>query len=479
MKKRIALITSSMAFCANVAMAEIVTVDISATVTNVNDPDNAMSGQMQPGDVVSGTYTYDTSLADMDPSPHSGIYDHTAGAGGFTLNARELNLETNNTGMPGDYEVHIHNDISDMYHVKSNRNKPLPNGALIQHMSMDLYDRTSTLLSSDALLLSPPNVATFDDQKNHFIQGHGMSVNGVGFYFGMEVNSLTLPDSCGSAGSAPSGTYELVAVVRDVYDPGNSLQGQVVSGMEISGSYAIDLNAVDQNPNANYGHYDIPASSEYGFQLQLGSIGISSSASPDTYPREVMIQNNTWDSYGVTGGRGVATGVDINVDFIDMFLDDPSGLALNSDALIADAPNLAAFTGYRDLIIGGYSPSTGQYFHIVAEVHSIKTSETPAVILSPADGSAFIMGQYADMALILPSQWQSDAWAVSGTLNGMPIDHFFARCMPGSIMMSGQDTLLCPDIKSILQPGTNNLQIDIMNRDGTLHTIKPVWYLYN
>ena len=474
MKKRIALIASAMTFCANVAMAEIVTVDISATVTNVSDPDNAMSGQMQLGAVISGTYTYDTSLVDMDSSPQFGIYEHTAGAGGFALSAGGLSLETNNTGMPGDYGIHVSNDISDMYHVMSSRNKPLPNGAQIDYMAMDLYGGTGAALSSDALLLSPPNVAAFDE---HFIHGHGVSANGVGFYFEMEVNSLTLPG--GSDGSMPSGTYDLVAVVRDVYDPENSLQGQVISGMEISGSYTIDLNAVDQDPYSNYGRYEIPASSEYGFQLQLGSIGFSSSTSPNAYPREVMIQNDVWDSYGVIGGSGLATGADVNVDFINMFLDDPSGLALNSDALVADAPNLAAFTGYRDLIIGGYSTSTGQYFHIVAEVRSIKTDEAPAVILSPADGSAFIMGQYADMALILPSQWQPNAWAVSGTLNGMPIDHFFARCMPGSIMMSGQDTLLCPDIKSILQPGANNLQIDVMNKDGTLHNIKPVWYLYD
>ena len=57
------LITSSPVF------AELVTIEYQATVDWVDDSGNALNGTIVPGQIVTGSYTFDTNLSDNNPDP--------------------------------------------------------------------------------------------------------------------------------------------------------------------------------------------------------------------------------------------------------------------------------------------------------------------------------------------------------------------------------------------------------------------------
>jgi hypothetical protein len=54
-----------------------VTIALTATVETVEDPQNILGGAIQPGDTVTGTYTYNSAASDTNPSPNIGEYWHT------------------------------------------------------------------------------------------------------------------------------------------------------------------------------------------------------------------------------------------------------------------------------------------------------------------------------------------------------------------------------------------------------------------
>lgn len=90
------------------------------------------------------------------------------------------------------------------------------------------------------------------------------------------------------------------------------------------------------------------------------------------------------------------------------------------------------------------------------------------------------MGQFVNMALILPSQGQARAWEFSGSLNSMPVDHYLMDCIFGAMLCSGQDSFICPELHYILQPGNNNLNISVNNMvDDKNYPIKATWYYYD
>ena len=66
----------------------VFTYKITAQVDYVQDSTNVLGGTIQPGAIVSGTYTVDTRVADLDSALEKGIYDQPLVSGlGFDLQA--------------------------------------------------------------------------------------------------------------------------------------------------------------------------------------------------------------------------------------------------------------------------------------------------------------------------------------------------------------------------------------------------------
>jgi len=67
-----------------------VKIEISATVSLVDDPDNLLHNTVAPGDIITGIYTYDSFAVDSNPLPQVGDYYYRAAPNGIRLKVNGL-----------------------------------------------------------------------------------------------------------------------------------------------------------------------------------------------------------------------------------------------------------------------------------------------------------------------------------------------------------------------------------------------------
>ena len=152
----VVVIICALYFSALPAQATLITIEIEATVDSVEDNGNYLEGQINPGDIITGTYTYESTTPDTNPSPYVGDYEHFASPAGIFLSVGEFDFTTDPTNV--DFLVEVVNNYpsGDYYLVRSYNNLALSNGTLVDHISWQLDDSTATALSSIDLPTSPP-----------------------------------------------------------------------------------------------------------------------------------------------------------------------------------------------------------------------------------------------------------------------------------------------------------------------------------
>ncbi len=109
-----------------VARAEFVTIHITAEVDHVGDPHNFFGGAIAVGDMISGTYTYDTATPDTSASARIGNYGHYLAPAGVDLSVGGIQFKTDPTSV--DFWVGIVDDYPpvDDYGFISYSNVVLP-----------------------------------------------------------------------------------------------------------------------------------------------------------------------------------------------------------------------------------------------------------------------------------------------------------------------------------------------------------------
>jgi hypothetical protein len=156
MNRTILLIAMAVAFCSLPANGALITIAIEGVVDSVSDEGDYLEGKIEPGDIMRGFYTYDSSTPDTNPLQKGGRYEHTTGPHGIFLSVGGFDFETD----PGnvDFLIEIENDHppDDNYLLRSNSNLALPNGTPVATISWWLYDPTGNALSSDALPTTSP-----------------------------------------------------------------------------------------------------------------------------------------------------------------------------------------------------------------------------------------------------------------------------------------------------------------------------------
>jgi uncharacterized repeat protein (TIGR02543 family) len=152
----------------------VITINITAQVETVDDPDNILGGAINVGDIITGTYTYNPATTDSNALPTVGDYRHTSSPSGITVNAGGFVFQTD----PGnvDFLVEIVNDhgttARDNYLLRSYNNLPLANGALVEHIAWQLDDPTATAISSEALPTTPPILTHWESTFGLTLTGH-------------------------------------------------------------------------------------------------------------------------------------------------------------------------------------------------------------------------------------------------------------------------------------------------------------------
>ena len=482
---RLMLAGAFMLYIPSMALADTVTFEITATVYNVSDPGNALQNSVNPGDLITGTYTIDTASPDNDPNPEYGHYvfnstSNNSSQLGFDLILNNHSLKSDPT-VPGHmYEAHIMNSFNDHYGITSWGNMPLANGTKVNDVFIDLYDPAGLALSSDTLNQQAPNVSAFE---YHDIHVSGDSNNGNYYYLDAKIDSIqVVGDQC-TPGNSNLVEFEVNATVREVWDSDNVLGFSINVGDIISGTYTFNKNTPDNDPSPEHARYEhIPGSGDYGFDITINNTNLKTNTMTDMFSINLS-DSPSWPDFYAAEQFGTQLPF-INgstVDGMGVFIDDPSGNTITSTTL-SNQPPLLTGTGYKDFYIGGMRNSTPypSYFSIVADLNSITevngcNDQKDPIVVSPSTG-VFDMMQRFDAAIVLESNLPP-LMDMQATVNGFDITPELYRCFPGAPNNQNRQTMVCPDLSNILMPGNNTLNFTFTLGDGQIINHSVDWLL--
>lgn len=146
------------------AKPKSVTINLTAVVDDVVNPNGVPLGNIEPGATITGSYTYNPETKDTDPSREFGVYSHDQPPYGIQLNMGSFSLETN----PGDGQFAIaignpsNSDNPDSYSVTTFRPVGTGDGpAEVQYITWRLNDSTGTALSNDHLQKKAPVLSSW------------------------------------------------------------------------------------------------------------------------------------------------------------------------------------------------------------------------------------------------------------------------------------------------------------------------------
>lgn len=458
------------------AQAELASFEISATINEIWDNSNALEGGVQIGDVISGTYTVDLATPDNDPSVDFAYYPHAPVADiGFKLQINGNQFNSDPTAAGFNYDVGIVNSGFDHYHAGSwGGGQPLANGASVDDIMLDLFEPTGTALDSTALLPTPPELTGFE-YRDLMIYGHNPT---GGDYYHIQATVTSLK-AVGDAG-VPSNViaFKINATVADIYDTGNALANAVNMGDSLTATYYFDPLTADQDPSLEMGYYLHSASSAgRGVQFSVGALNIDTTQLASTFSIDVYNGSPSPDFYGMMQyGLNLPITSSANLFDIGVFIDDPSGTMLNSDALPLTPPTLPP-NGIRDFYFFGQSANGLDYYSVVATINSIElVSPQSPLLISPAEGM-FAQIQQFDAALILNPDLPG-VEVITGSLNGADISQWLSTdCIPGGPNNAMRQTFVCANISSQLVPGLNLLDVTMKLMDGSIVNSSVRWQL--
>ncbi|MDY6949460.1 MAG: hypothetical protein SXG53_27560, partial [Pseudomonadota bacterium] len=199
--------------------------------------------------------------------------------------------------------------------------------------------------------------------------------------------------ACGSV-SAQAVRVKLTARVSDVFDPQGQLNGKIVAGQRMNGTYVYNANTPNLSPVAGFGQYR-PYANEARLRFAAGSLvfestqptqGISIFINPHTNGAGQFIMDST-------GNKPLSNGVsveNISLEFQGV------GTVTESGALPTVAPDLHGYWRKEVSIFGG-----GSTFSVRATIEAAELIQADAIEVSPAAGN-FLPGQRFDAALTLP-----------------------------------------------------------------------------
>lgn len=187
----------------NPAGAAPISIDITATISWISDSDGFLTGRIGVGDIIRGTYIYETTTADTNGSPEVGDYRHTTAPFGVTLAVNGFRFRTD----PGDVDFLVelcndHNNNHDAYLLRSYNNlfdisvpSPVFPWYLDNHISWQLTDfATHTALASTAGTALPamPPVLSDWPENSLTISSQEYSVGYQSFQIRADVISAVL-----------------------------------------------------------------------------------------------------------------------------------------------------------------------------------------------------------------------------------------------------------------------------------------------
>jgi hypothetical protein len=198
--RNLVLVVVVLALWPGSSSAAIIEIGLTAEITYIEDDDGLLKGQLSVGDLITGSYTYDSDTPDSHPGEGVGEYWHDSppfgirlGAGGFAFQTDPDNIE---------FLISVVNDNvgADSYLLRSDRNLPLYDGVFVVDIEWQLNDYSGAALSSDALPLEPPVLEDWPDTWYGLgISGSTGDPRGPQYFMRSTVTSVWLVPEPGTA----------------------------------------------------------------------------------------------------------------------------------------------------------------------------------------------------------------------------------------------------------------------------------------
>lgn len=156
-----------------------VRIEISATVSEVDDHDNLLNGRVVPGDIITGMYTYDPSAVDSNPLPEVADYAYTTAPNGIRLQVNGLTFATDRTAVNFLLELVDNYQNSDNYVMISYNNffdVSATGTSVMNTIDWQLDDPSQMALSSTRL---PRTAPVLSDWQSIF----GLTISSMGDNF--------------------------------------------------------------------------------------------------------------------------------------------------------------------------------------------------------------------------------------------------------------------------------------------------------
>ncbi len=152
-----------LAVCAGQLQADIVEIGITAEVIGIDDFGDLLEGKINVGDIITGSYIYDSDTPDLCPSTSGGCYRHYDSPYGIYLSAGEFVFRTDPNNVYFRIGIGDCTYGSDSYFIISYNNLTLSNGVEVGSIYWQLNDYSCNALSSDALPTTPPVLEDWGD----------------------------------------------------------------------------------------------------------------------------------------------------------------------------------------------------------------------------------------------------------------------------------------------------------------------------
>jgi hypothetical protein len=265
-------------------------------------------------------------------------------------------------------------------------------------------------------------------------------------------------------------TFEVSAHVDFVYDMDNSLNGQVVIGQAVKGTYSYDTSVLDENPSPESGAY--PQSAQQGrVSFPIGSMLFESDPSAANWMFHVGASMSTeWGLPSVfqffnEGIKPLSNG--LNVAFVGVSFFSYGLNGVDSEAILTQAPDVSRFQDRRVHISG--TNQNGNWYSVSLLIDSVRV--LPSLVTSPSH-STFIRQQTISPALI----GVSPIGSVSALINGVPVSNTYTQqCQISPMSLQGRSAITCPDIVPLLAVGNNQVEWLVNFADGSTATTAVDW----
>ena len=466
--------------------ARPVTIEFTATVDFVDDYGNALNGEVAAGQTITGSYSFDTNLADTDPYPESAFYTYPAPIPpdvGFKLNIGTLTF-TQSPNTSSEFNLHIYNAAGggDSFGAMTccGNAGNFSTGAVVSDIYLDLYSAGIDAIATTSL---DGAVSAVDKFLHKMLGVYGTDNNGNWYSINAQVTSISetgKTDSCDSP-KVVDGTLGFKARIVDVYEASPTHPTSFKVGDIISGAYNFDPALPDMDPSPEYGHFEHPAGDPLG-SISLNISGSTASSDPLMTWINIFIYNSAAnigsDHFHImSGNSGIQLADGSVIQDIGLDLHDPSGTAITSASLSEGIPSNIVDFQNRDLFFYGTKPD-GTYFHINAVLEEITNSilidqpSSPAHV-SPGSGP-LVMYQKFDAGIVIDSGYEPISF-IDATITDMYGGNTNVNCNPGPMSQDGRQTVICPDVTRSISQGNNTFSAVIHFINGNQISTATNW----